>query len=286
MKKNEELFKKTKMHPCYDEEAHHKYARIHLPVAPRCNIQCGYCNRKFDCVNESRPGVTSAVLDPEKALDRYIIAKEKVKNLSVVGIAGPGDALANLETVKDTLSAVRFVDPKVIFCLSTNGLMLNEYDDEMIDLEIKHVTVTVNAVDAEIGSKIYKHIIYQGEKIEGVNGAKILIEKQLQGIKTLVEKGVLVKVNTVMIKGINDSHIPEIYEKVKKFGVYIGNIMPLIPTKGTDFEGFDLIAHDEIHRMRKKCELDVKQMKHCKQCRADAVGKLGQDCSLEYKISS
>ena len=28
----------------------------------RCNIQCNYCDRKFDCTNESRPGVTSGVL--------------------------------------------------------------------------------------------------------------------------------------------------------------------------------------------------------------------------------
>ncbi len=51
-------------HPCFNEEAKHTSARVHLPVAPKCNIQCNYCNRKFDCVNESRPGVTSSVLAP------------------------------------------------------------------------------------------------------------------------------------------------------------------------------------------------------------------------------
>ena len=35
-------------HPCYSLTGSHKFARIHLPVAPRCNIQCNYCNRKFD----------------------------------------------------------------------------------------------------------------------------------------------------------------------------------------------------------------------------------------------
>ena len=55
-------------HPCFNREAHNKYGRIHLPVAPRCNIQCNFCNRKFDCMNESRPGVTSSVLKPEQAI--------------------------------------------------------------------------------------------------------------------------------------------------------------------------------------------------------------------------
>lgn len=39
-------------HPCYSEEAHHHYARMHVAVAPACNIQCNYCNRKYDCANE------------------------------------------------------------------------------------------------------------------------------------------------------------------------------------------------------------------------------------------
>ncbi len=56
-------------HPCFNSEARHRTARMHLPVAPKCNIQCNYCNRKFDCVNESRPGVTSAVLTPRQAVN-------------------------------------------------------------------------------------------------------------------------------------------------------------------------------------------------------------------------
>ena len=55
-------------HPCFCEGAHSKFARMHLPVAPRCNIQCNYCDRRYDCTNESRPGVTSTVLTAEEAV--------------------------------------------------------------------------------------------------------------------------------------------------------------------------------------------------------------------------
>jgi len=57
-------------HPCFSKEAHHKFGRIHLPVAPACNIQCRYCIREYDCANESRPGITSRVLKPHEALER------------------------------------------------------------------------------------------------------------------------------------------------------------------------------------------------------------------------
>ena len=60
-------------HPCFGGD-HSKAGRIHLPVAPGCNIKCGFCERRFDCANESRPGVTSKVLTPEQveALTAYL----------------------------------------------------------------------------------------------------------------------------------------------------------------------------------------------------------------------
>ena len=94
-------------HPCFSKDAHKKYGRVHLPVAPRCNMQCNFCNRKFDCVNESRPGVTSTVLTPPQALAYLDHILERQPEISVVGIAGPGDPFANPEETMQTLRLVR-----------------------------------------------------------------------------------------------------------------------------------------------------------------------------------
>ena len=48
-------------HPCFGGD-HSKAGRIHLPVAPGCNIKCGFCERRFDCANESRLGPDPEVL--------------------------------------------------------------------------------------------------------------------------------------------------------------------------------------------------------------------------------
>ena len=58
-------------HPCFNDDVRHQFGRIHLPVAADCNVQCNFCDRRFNCVNESRPGVTTAVLSPHQAL-RYL----------------------------------------------------------------------------------------------------------------------------------------------------------------------------------------------------------------------
>ena len=89
--------KTTLAHPCFDEEAKHTNARVHLAVAPKCNIQCNYCNRKYDCVNECRPGVTSSILTPGQAAGYLKELDTRLDNLAVVGIAGPGDPFANPE---------------------------------------------------------------------------------------------------------------------------------------------------------------------------------------------
>jgi nitrogenase molybdenum-iron protein alpha/beta subunit/MoaA/NifB/PqqE/SkfB family radical SAM enzyme len=277
-----DMLKKTETHPCFNC-AGGKYARIHLPIAPKCNIQCNYCVRKFDCPNESRPGVTTAVLSPEDAVERYILAKSRMSNLSVVGIAGPGDALANFDETRETLRRIRELDPDVTFCLSTNGLMLPLYAQELIDLGVSHVTVTVNAVDPEIGAKIYKHIDYLGTRFTGLAASSILLANQLSGLRYLTSRGVICKVNTVLLKGINEDHIETVVKKVKELGVYISNIMQLIPVKGSAFESLELVSNKEITALREKCAPELRQMYHCRQCRADAVGTLDDDQSLNYR---
>ncbi len=268
---------KTKKHPCYSSEAGHKYARIHLPVAPACNISCNYCNRKFDCLNESRPGVTSEIATPLMAQKRFIQAKAQLPNLSVVGIAGPGDALANWKQTKATIQLVQQVDPDVIICLSTNGLKLPKHQEEMVEMGINHVTITINTLDKAVGSQIYDHVNYEGKRYSGQEGAEILLNNQLEGLSYLAGCGVLVKVNIVMIKGLNHLGIPELVRKVKKLGATMTNIMPLIPASGSKFASYPATDQGEVDAMRLACQGELKQMFHCRQCRADAVGMLGCD---------
>ncbi len=275
---------KTATHPCFNCGAH-QYARIHLPIAPKCNISCNYCVRKYDCPNESRPGVTTGVLQPEEALARYLEAKKRLPNLTVVGIAGPGDALANFAETMETLTSIRAHDPEVTFCLSTNGLMLPRYADQLMEVGVTHVTVTMNTVDPRIGARIYRYIDYMGERYTGEAAAAILLANQMAGIKRLTDRGIICKVNIVVLKGINDDHIAEVVKKVKELGVTMTNIMPMISVEGSAFEQLPLSSQQEIAVIRKQCGSILKQMYHCRQCRADAAGTLGEGPSLIWNTA-
>lgn len=263
-------------HPCFNKEAHKTFGRVHLPVAPRCNVQCRFCNRKFDCVSESRPGVTSGVLKPEQAMFYLEEVFNTKKNLSVVGIAGPGDPFANPEETLETLSRVRETYPDMILCVATNGLNLSPYVNDLAQLKVSHVTVTVNAVDTKISEKIYSWIRYNKRVMRAEQGAVTLLHNQLEGISGLKQRGVTVKVNTIILPGINEDHIETVAEKMSELNVDILNCVPYYPNAGSAFEKLSEPSPEMVKAIRNKAGRFIKQMRHCTRCRADAVGLLGE----------
>lgn len=294
-------------HPCYAEDAHHHFARMHVAVAPACNIQCHYCHRRYDCANESRPGVVSERLSPEEAVRKVLAVAAEVPELSVVGIAGPGDALANPAATYATLEGIRRVAPDLTLCLSTNGLALPEHAGRLAALGVRHVTVTVNAVDPAVGERIYPFILRDGRKVRGREAARILSERQLEGIARLAASGVLVKVNSVVIPGVNDVHLPEVTRAVRGAGAFLVNLVPLIsaPEHGTHYGkiGQRGPTDAELEAVQAACalapqggpgeergsaagtDLHARIMRHCRQCRADAVGRLGEDRFADFTLA-
>jgi nitrogen fixation protein NifB len=194
--------------------------------------------------------------------------------VKVIGIAGPGEPLANPETF-EALRLVHEEFPHLIMCISTNGLMLPESIEELAKYDVGNVTVTLNAIDPAIGEKIYSWIEYGGKKYHGREAAELLLSQQMKGIEMAVAKKMFVKINTVYIPGINDEHIPEIAKKVGEMGAFTFNVIPLIPQY--KFAGITPPTQKDKREMQDRCAPFIKQMRHCARCRADAIGKLGQD---------
>lgn len=272
---------KSIKHPCFNKESSGTCGRVHLPVAPKCNIQCNYCNRKYDCVNESRPGVTSGILKPFQALEYTRQVLDKEPRITVIGIAGPGDPMANPAETLETMRLIRKEYPHMLFCLSSNGLAMPEYLDDLAALGVTHATVTLNTVDPAIGAQIYSwvrdgNVVYRGQA-----AAELILDRQLKSIAGLKVRGLAVKVNTIVIPGVNDTHIQAVAEKAHELGVDLMNLMPMFPTEGTPFGELKEPGKDVIEALRAKAGPLVQQMTHCRRCRADAVGLLCNDRSTE-----
>ncbi len=283
-----DVWERVKDHPCYAEEAHHYFARMHVAVAPACNIQCNYCNRKYDCANESRPGVVSEKLTPDQAVRKIIAVANSVPQLSVLGVAGPGDAVYDWRHTAETFRRVQEAIPDLRLCISTNGLALPDHIDAIAAMGIDHVTITINFIDPEIGARIHPWIFHNHQRHTGVEAARILHERQMLGLDMLVARGILAKINSVMIPGVNDEHLVEVNRVVTQKGAFLHNIMPLIsdPAHGTAFglSGQRGPTPAELKTLQDSLEGGANLMRHCRQCRADAVGLLGEDRGQEFNL--
>lgn len=262
----------TKAHPCFNEKVHDKVGRAHVPIAPKCNIYCNFCTRDLKNESEDRPGVASCVMNPDDAI-KHIEEVTEEGPISVVGVAGPGDSLANEETL-EFFEKLDELDPELIKCMSTNGLLLPKYADKLAELGVDSVTVTINAIDPDIAKEIYSFINYDGEIIKGKKAAKILIENQLEGVQKAAENGMVVKVNSVLIPGLNDEHIVDIAREVKKRGASLMNVLPLIPLN--KMKNYSRPDCSIMEKVRDEVEEIIPVFRACTQCRADAYGIPGK----------
>jgi nitrogen fixation protein NifB len=259
-------------HPCFSGEANFNKGRIHLPVSPACNIRCRFCKRAFN-QTEIRPGVAAELMRPEDAIGMVRKALELCPEITVAGIAGPGDTLATGHAL-ETFAYIHKEFPDLINCLSTNGLLLEGRVEDLHAVGVGTITVTVNAVDPVILDRICAGITLDGKRYTGVEAASLLIDAQKRGIKKAADRGMLVKINIVLVPGVNDNHIGEIAKTTAALGAGISNIIPLIPQ--VEFAGTPEPDCDELAKAREEAEQYLPVFRHCQRCRADAVGIPGK----------
>jgi nitrogen fixation protein NifB len=264
-------------HPCFDPNHAATATRIHLPIAKSCNIQCRFCNRLYDCVNESRPGVTSAILAPRQALAYLEKMTDVIGNIDVVGIAGPGDAFADPEITMETLHLVHNRFPSTALCISTNGLLIDDYAAQLANVGVTHATVTVNASDTSVGAAILAWVRFNKKTFRGREAASLLMERQLSAVTKLHDAGIVVKINTIAIPTVNESDIDAIARRTAMAGANVHNCIPFIPVSGSEFENLKPPDHDSMQKARWSASSHLPQVRHCNRCRADAAGILGKD---------
>lgn len=261
-------------HPCFSfrESDHQKSIRLHLPVSPGCNISCAFCKRDNQNESEQRPGVARRLLMPNQAVALVEKALAISPDLKVVGIAGPGDPLFTDHAVQ-TFSLLHKRFPHLIKCVSTNGLMLPDRLEQLVEAGVKTLTVTVNSVNPEIQEKITPFVLLHGKHYYGEEGAGLLIQRQLDGIRNAAAHGIVIKINTVLIPGLNEGHIGEVARCAAEAGATLVNIIPLIPQH--NLASVSAPTAEQVKQAKSQAALHLNVFGHCKRCRADAFGVPG-----------
>jgi nitrogen fixation protein NifB len=97
------------------------------------------------------------------------------------------------------------------------------------------------------------------------------------GIAFAARLGLEIKINTILIPGVNEGEIEGIAKACHALGAKHMNVIPLIPVKGTALESAGAPRPELLAACRKKAEPYLAQLTHCRRCRADAAGILGED---------
>ena len=145
---------------------------------------------------------------------------------------------------------------------------------------MSHLTVTVNAVDPDVGAAIYARIGNPDGIETGPAAAALLLANQLAGIAMAAKMKIAVKVNTVLVDGINNAEAPKVAKMAASLGARMGNVMRHIPVPRSEFGNLIPASEKIWSDVARECERHLPQMRHCRQCRADAAGLLGQDLPL------
>jgi len=131
-------------------------------------------------------------------------------------------------------------------------------------------------VEPATAARIYKWVRHEDAMLEGIQGARILLERQWEGIRRAAAlPEILVKLNFVLVPGVNDDEVEDVAFRAGGMGVDLMNIIPMKPQGA--FAHLPTPGTEDLNEARKICATHITQMRHCRQCRADAIGRLGED---------
>ena len=160
---------------------------LRVSITDRCNYRCIYCKpeEQFEFI-------------PHKEILRYeeiVEIIEEAVNLGVTKVRITGGEPLARKGVVDFIKKLREIKKLEDISLTTNGFFLSEYAEKLKDAGLNRVNISLDSLQEEK----YKRITRGGS-----------LEKALKGIDSALKAGLLpIKINTVLIRGINDDEVED-----------------------------------------------------------------------------
>jgi nitrogen fixation protein NifB len=232
-------------------------------------LGCNFCQRTIgpEASSIGGPGSAERLISPDEAAAR-VDAIKRLGWLHVVGIAGPAEPLASPQTF-ETLRLVHPVHPDLVLCLSTNGLNLERALPYLLALGLRALTITINATDPDTAAQIYAWAELDRERVPGGEAASEILTRQWRGLEQAARRGLLIKVNSVFVPGVNDADLLGVARRAAELGAHRHNIIPLIP-RGRMRDRRPPTG-EELSAIQRECERWIPQFRGCTQCPADVI---------------
>lgn len=244
-------------------------SNIRISLTPRCNLNCIYCHREGEVKSEKE------LSKEEIAEILRVAAKFGIRSVKFTG----GEPLLR----EDIIDIIRSVPPGMESSLTTNGTILARYAQDLKAAGMKRVNVSLDSVNHET----YKKITGRDD-----------LDKVFEGISAALDAGLTpIKINMVVLKGINDHEIDDFLAYIRGNRDLILQLIELMDFNNCDhhsqLNGLEdslaarskTIITRRMHHRKKYCldgaEVEVVRPRHnsefCKFCnrlRVTSDGKL------------
>ena len=174
---------------------------LRLSVTDRCNFRCPYCMPKevFGPGYQFLPRADILSFEEIVRLTR-VFARLGLRKLRLTG--GEPTVRADLPAL---VGMLRRAVPGVDLALTTNGSRLTSLADDLAQAGLDRVTVSLDAIDPEVGRRM--------------NGVEFPLQRVLDGIDAAAAAGLApVKINAVIQRGVNESEITRLAEHFRGTG--------------------------------------------------------------------
>lgn len=204
----------------------HDYLRISL--TDRCNFRCTYC------MPLDFPGAY-------KWSDRWMTPEEIVRiaevfvRLGVTKIRLTGGEPLVRKDVGEVITGLSALP--VQLTMTTNGVLLDEYMDVIKQAGIRSINVSLDSLHRE---KFHK--ITQRDKFDLV----------YRNIRSLLASSFHVKVNMVVMKGVNEDEIPAFVELTKSENLHV-RFIEFMPFDDNQWDASKVVSEAEILESISSC---------------------------------
>ncbi len=254
---------------------------IRVSITERCNLRCFYCHREGEWHRHRNE------MSPEEIERILKIASELgIKKVKFTG----GEPMVRDDVVEIVRRAAPLMPRDV--SMTTNGTLLKKYARELKDAGLMRVNVSLDTLDPE--------------KYRRITGLPYL-QDVIDGIKEAMDVFGIVKLNYVLLRGLNDDEL----EDMLRFAAETGAVLQIIeleaPVEKEQTEFFrkyhlnpkfieeelekiaDEIKYNELHRRKrfmfsvdgKRAEVEIVRPMHnsefcmnCTRIRLTSDGKL------------
>lgn len=180
---------------------------LRLSITNDCGSRCIYCRPAGFTVGKEHLNAEEIA-----SLVRHLVQQHGLKKVRLTG--GEPTARADLLDIVARLAAISGLEE---FAMTTNGLTLAKQAKALKEAGLKRVNVSLDTLNPE-----------KYEQMTGIDG----LRRVLAGIEAALAAGLTpVKMNVVVVRGLNDFELPELllYAQWKKLAIRFIELMPMGP---------------------------------------------------------